>query len=156
MVALRRIIRFVRLADRETESQHGLSAAQLFVLASLATAPAGSVAELAARALTDQSSVSTVVARLAKKKLIRRTVAAADRRRVELRLTAAGAKLVERSPRVFQVKLIETIDGMSRPRRKALAQALGELVMALGAGDVEPKLFFEDEPAQRKKPTKKK
>jgi DNA-binding MarR family transcriptional regulator len=151
MVALRRIIRFVRLADRETESAHGLSAAQLFVLASLAASPAGSVAELAARTLTDQSSVSTVVSRLVAKRLIKRTVAAADRRRVELRLTAAGARLVGRSPRVFQVKLIETIDAMPKPRRRALAGALDQLVGALGATDVEPQMFFEDEPKVRRK-----
>lgn len=64
MNALRRIVRFSRLADREVEAACIISAAQLFVLHVLVDEPAASVSELARRTLTDQSSVSTVVARL--------------------------------------------------------------------------------------------
>jgi DNA-binding MarR family transcriptional regulator len=62
MVSLRKIVRFLRLADRAAEAAVGLSAAQLFVLQTLASQPAASLAEVADRTLTDQSSVSTVVA----------------------------------------------------------------------------------------------
>ena len=61
--SLRRIVRFLRLADREAEAACEVSAAQLFVLHTLAAEPAASVHALAARTLTDPSSVSTVVAR---------------------------------------------------------------------------------------------
>lgn len=50
MVSLRKIIRFLRVSDREIETATGLSAAQLFVLTTLADTPALSLAEIAARA----------------------------------------------------------------------------------------------------------
>ena len=99
MVALRRIVRYLRLADREAESTTGLSAAQLYVLACLADQPAMSVAELARRTMTDPSSVSTVVDRLVTRRLVRRTRARADARRAELHLTAAGDRIVRAGPR---------------------------------------------------------
>ena len=93
MVALRRIVRLLRIADREALSHHGLSAAQLFVLHTLWNEPAASLADLAARTMTDQSSVSTVVAKLVERRLVARTTSATDRRRSELRLTPAGVDM---------------------------------------------------------------
>ena len=143
--ALRRIIRFLRLADREAESSHGLSSAQLFVLHSLADAPARSVAELAQRTLTDQSSVSIVVSRLESRKLLRRMPSREDRRRVELELTAAGRKVVAHGPYAPQPKLIAAIEMMPPAKRKRLVEALEMLVEAIGAREVQPLMLFEDE-----------
>src|SRR4051812_3413652 len=106
MNALRRIVRMIRLAE---STSHDLSAAQRYVLHSLASAPASSVAELAGRTLTDQSSVSTVVAKLVAKQLVARTPSSTDRRRAELRLTAAGARVVKRSPVLPQTRIIEAV-----------------------------------------------
>src|SRR5512141_1917623 len=109
MNGLRRIVRLLRLADREAEGAAGLSAAQLFVLHSLWAAPASSVAELATRTLTDQSSVSTVVAKLVARKLVARTQSATDRRRSELQLTTAGENIVRSAPRMPQVRIVEAV-----------------------------------------------
>lgn len=60
MVALRRIVRHLRLADREIEAASRVSAAQLFVLHTLVDSRSMSLAEVAERSLTDHSSVSTL------------------------------------------------------------------------------------------------
>jgi DNA-binding MarR family transcriptional regulator len=147
LVALRRIVRFLRLADRQAEAAVGLSAAQLFVLQSLAQQPARSVAELAQRTLTDQSSVSTVVARLVERKLITRRAAADDRRRAELRATAAGERLVDRAPRVPQVRIAEIVRAMPAQQRTEFVRSLESFITAIGANEVAPRMLFEDEPA---------
>ena len=144
MVALRRIVRFLRLAERDAAG-HGLSAAQIFVLHSLASTPARSLGELATRTLTDQSSVSTVVARLVARKLVVRTPAADDRRRIELRLTAAGARAVRASPRVPQTIITDAVAALPPKRRRELVRALDALVAGIGATSVEPRMLFEDE-----------
>ena len=141
MNALRRIVRMIRLAEGAT---HDLSAAQRFVLHSLATAPASSVAELAGRTLTDQSSVSTVVAKLVTKKLVARTPSATDRRRAELRLTAAGLKLVKSSPVLPQTRIVDAVAAMPARPRSELVKALERLVSAIGANDLEPRMFLEE------------
>jgi DNA-binding MarR family transcriptional regulator len=145
LIALRRIVRFLRLADREVEAACRISAAQLFVLHTLADAPAVSLAELAQRTLTDQSSVSTVVARLVARGLVSRKPSRTDRRRAELRITAAGQRMVERAPRVPQAQIIAAIRAMPAPRRSELARALDGLAAAIGADEIAPRMLFEDE-----------
>jgi DNA-binding MarR family transcriptional regulator len=144
MVALRRIVRMLRLADSDARAGHELSAAQLFVLHALAQQPGVSLAALAALTLTDQSSVSTVVAKLTARKLVVRTIARADRRRSELRLTAAGEKVVRSAPRVPQALIVDAVGAMPARKRGELVRGLETLVAKIGANAVEPRMFLED------------
>jgi DNA-binding MarR family transcriptional regulator len=150
LVALRRIVRYLRVADREVESALGLSAAQLFVLHTLSDNPARSIGELAERTLTDQSSVSTVVARLVARKLVVRKTGA-DRRRAEIHLSPAGERIVLAAPRAPQVSIIAALRAMSAPRRGEVVRALEHLASAIGANEVAPTMLFEDEPRRRKR-----
>lgn len=153
MVSLRRIVRFLRLADRAMESGHGLSAAQLFCLRVLDGEPATSLAEVAARTMTDQSSVSTVVARLVERGYVSRKTGA-DRRRAELKLTAAGQRIIDGSPVAPQTKIVDAIRAMPAAHRKQLVQSLDRFVIAIGADALEPRMFFEDDaPAKRRRAT---
>lgn len=155
LVALRRIVRFLRLADREAESAHGLSAAQLFVLHSLHESPARSLQELADRTLTDQSSVSTVVARLVAKRLVRRTVSATDRRRAEIQLTPSGNRVALIAPRLPQTQIIRAIEAMTETHQGELVRSLERLAMVIGANEVAPRLLFEDEPQRSRRRERK-
>lgn len=151
LVALRRIVRYLRIADREVESALGLSAAQLFVLHSLAGSPARSLAELAERTLTDQSSVSTVVAKLVARKLVARKIGT-DRRRAEIRLSSAGERVVLAAPRAPQISIIAALKAMPAARRREVVRALEHLAGAIGASEVAPRMLFEDAPPRRRKP----
>jgi len=150
LIALRRIVRYLRLADRDVEAACDVSAAQLFVLHTLVDEPAQSLSEIAARTLTDQSSVSTVVARLVEKGLVKRTPSRTDRRRAELRITAAGQRMVDRAPRVPQAQMITAIRALGPAKQAELARALDLLSQVIGANHVEPRMLFEDEPAKRR------
>src|SRR5262249_32629509 len=116
--ALSRLVRALRLADRAAESRLGLSAAQLFVLERLGEGPVGSMAELAGRTLTDASSVSVVVQRLAERGLVVRATAPDDARRTTLRLSSAGKRLLTTAPRSPQVDLLDALERLSAPERK--------------------------------------
>lgn len=147
LVALRRLVRFIRLAERGSEHVAGgppLSAAQQFVLHVLAERPAASLAEVAARTLTDQSSVSTVVAKLVERKLVARATSRTDRRRAELTLTAAGVRAAAAAPRLPQIAIVDAVRAMPAPRRGELVAALDHLVTAVGADAVAPRMFDAD------------
>ena len=145
MTSLRRLVRMIRIADRDASAGgYALSSAQLFVLHSLASAPAASLAELARRTLTDQSSVSTVVAKLVAKKLVKRSTSALDRRRAELGLTPAGQRIVAKVPQPLQARIIATVAAMPDKPRKELVRSLERLVEAVGAGAVAPRMFSEE------------
>src|SRR4051812_30099256 len=76
--AIRRILRALRLAARQTQMVAGLSAAQLFVLRALEDGEQASLSELATRTMTDRSSVASVVDRLLEAGLVVRGTAKAD------------------------------------------------------------------------------
>lgn len=141
--AIRRIVQSLRVSARAAERRLGVSGAQLFVLHALAEAPAHSLNELAARTFTHQSSVSVVVDRLVRRRLVSRARSAEDGRRVVLALTPSGRSLLRSSPEIAQIRLIGALRGLSPQECRALARILTRVVRAMGATDV-PALFFED------------
>lgn len=155
LASLRKIVRFLRLSASAAEAKAGVSTAQLFVLSQLASAPAESIRALAERTLTDPSSVSVVVSKLEERGLVSRAAVEDDRRRAEIAITAKGRAVVAGAPELPQEKMLAALEAMSEARRKAIAHALEELVTAIGAESVEPRMFFEDEPRKRKSPAKK-
>jgi DNA-binding MarR family transcriptional regulator len=148
--SIRHVVRTLREASRRSESDLGVSAAQLFVLQRLAGARALSINELAARTLTHQSSVSVVVSKLARRGLVTRARADHDARRLEVALTPAGRALLERAPAAAQDRLIAALALLGRPARRRLAADLAALVDAMGAGDEHPPMFFETSTPHRK------
>lgn len=147
---LRHIVRTLREASQRAEREVGVSAAQLFVLQRLAGGQALSVNELAARTLTHQSSVSVVVTKLARRKLVTRARAADDARRVDVALTPAGRALLERAPAAAQDCLIAALALMGRAARTRLAADLGQLLDAMGTERRHPPMLFEPQAARRR------
>ncbi|WP_257308728.1 MarR family winged helix-turn-helix transcriptional regulator [Geothrix fuzhouensis] len=141
--ALRAIVRDLRLASTSCEKQFGLSAAQLFVLQALRDQPGMSLGEVAARTVTDQSSVSVVVRKLQEKGLVQKGVSTEDARRLELSLTAAGQRLTGQTPPTVQDLLIRRIAGLEPGDRGRLAELLEHLVPP--SLEARP-MFFEDPP----------
>src|SRR5205823_4436978 len=151
LASVRKLVRFLRLADRDAEAATGMSAAQLYVLHCLADAPAGSVAELAERTLTDPSSVSTVVDRLVRRGMVRRARSREDLRRTEIRLTPIGGLVLRSAPRAPQRAIVEGLRALAAERRTEIARSLERLLVAIGADATSPRMLFEDEPVELKR-----
>jgi DNA-binding MarR family transcriptional regulator len=147
---LRRIVRWLRIASGELDRSLGVSGAQLFVLRQLSEKRAGSIAELAARTLTDQSSVSVVVSRLVERGLVERARRKDDQRCAELKVTARGRAILRRAPRSGQEQLIAALERLPAARRTALARALAQLVREAGIGAQPPTMFFEEGGSSRR------
>jgi len=145
MDALRRVVRDLRLSARDAERSAGISGAQLFVLQSLAAEPASSLNDLAERTLTDQSSVSVVVKRLADRKLVARKPSLVDARRIELSLTAAGKRLLARCPEPTQLRLVRSLRHLTPAELSSLTAGLAALVREMGIEDAAPRMFFDDD-----------
>lgn len=144
--AFRRVVRVLRVAARQAEHR-GLSPAQLFVLGQIGDRPKQSLTELAARTLTDRTSVAGMVERLAGRGLVRRVAGKEDRRRVEIVLTAAGKRLLANAPESPTEHLLDGLEQLDDPVLDQLANGLGALVQAMRAGDGPATMLFEDAPA---------
>ncbi len=144
--AQRRILRYVRNAAATTHRSLGLSAAQLFVMQTLADASEPlSVNELAERTYADQSTISVVAKTLEERGLVARRRSAADRRRVDLSVTRKGRALRRRKLASPQHRLLDGVRKLSPGARAALARFLPELLAAMGLDRVPAPMMFEDE-----------
>jgi DNA-binding MarR family transcriptional regulator len=149
MDGLRRIVGALRRSGAAAEREHGVSAAQLFVLQQLAKGPIASLGELAARTHTHQSSVSVVVRRLIDAGLVRRHSAAHDARCVTIGTTARGRALIGRAPMAAQERLVAALRALPPGLSRSLANGLGRLAAALETEAGAPAMFFEDAPRLR-------
>ncbi|HVD94029.1 MAG TPA: MarR family transcriptional regulator [Vicinamibacterales bacterium] len=142
--AVRRIVRTLHESSRAAEKAVGVTGAQLFVLQKLAESPSASLNDLAARTHTHQSSVSTVVSRLVDRGLVIRAASATDGRRLELRLSAEGRRLLARAPDAAQARLVRAIEQLPAAHRHGLSRSLVELTNAMEVGGREPVMFFDE------------
>ena len=141
--AFRRILHALRRSARQAQASAGVTGAELFVLQTLAEGPTGSLNELADRTVTHQSTVSVVVDRLVRRRLVLKR-RGADARRIELRLSPSGRALVRRSPQVAQARLIDGLRSLPAQEAADLARLLRRLVAAMRAGREPAAMFFED------------
>lgn len=148
--SIRRIVSVLRVGSRAAEKQVGLSGAQLFVLSTLADAPALSINELADRTHTHQSSVSVVVSRLVEQGLVSRVRSGGDARRLELSLTPAARARLRKAPDTPQQRLVEAAQLLPPAQRRQLARLLARLADGMGTGEEAVEMFFEDTAPRRK------
>lgn len=149
--SVRRLVRALRLFDRRSQSKHGITAAQVYVLHTLQHQDGLSMNELAERTATDQSSASVVVQRLVESGYVTRTPKKEDRRHVELRLTPKGRAVVRKSPSPAQQRLLAAIEAMSSKERAAFANLFETFLDHFGLPDQRAPMLFEDEPGKKEK-----
>ncbi|MEO8090876.1 MAG: MarR family winged helix-turn-helix transcriptional regulator [Gemmatimonadales bacterium] len=140
---LRRITKALEEYSREVYRAYGLTGPQLWALKTLYRRGPLTAGELAAALVVHQSSVSVLVARLERRRLVRRVRRRNDRRYVEITLTPAGRDLAEQSPEPAQGRLLHQLRGMGAADVAQIRQSIDTLVTAMAAGGVEARFFFE-------------
>lgn len=148
---IRRLVRALRMFDKEAQSRFGIGAAQMFILHVLHASSELSLNELAERTATDQSSASLAAARLVEDGYVRRSVREEDRRQVRLSLTPKGRTLVRRSPPAAQERILESVAAMQPSERMQLMTLLDKLMNGMAAGDGRTGMLFQDEEGSAKK-----
>ncbi len=144
--ALRRLVRAARLSANEVHGSLGISGSQLFVLQQLVEHPKASLRDLEKLTHTDHSSVSVVVSRLVRNKLVARRTSATDGRRVELSLTPKGRALLHRAPPVLQERLVGALAGMPKAKLRTLRVLLDGVVRDAGLAPEPAEMFHEPLP----------
>jgi DNA-binding MarR family transcriptional regulator len=144
--ALRRILRELRVIARKSELAAGLSAAQVFVLTTLASSRSMSIGEVAEATMTDRSSVGAVIDRLVELGFAARGQAHEDRRRAEVSATPLGRRALRRAAPPPTSVLITAIRGLSDRERRSLAVGLTGLTRTMGIAERPAGMLFEDAP----------
>jgi len=139
---LRRITKALEDYSHEVQRAYGLTGPQLWALKTLHRLGPLTAGELADALAVHQSSVSVLMARLERRRLIRRIRRRDDRRFVEIALTEAGRKLAERSPEPAQGRLLHELRRMPPAEVTRLRRSVEALVTAMAAGGVDATFFF--------------
>jgi len=142
--SIRRVLRALRIAARDTLATAGVSAAQLFVLRSLVDGEPASLSDLAERTMTDRTSVTAVVDRLVQGGLVTKGTSDEDRRRASIRITPKGRTLLRGAPRPPTALLVEALERVDPAELKRLERGLRSLTRAMGIDGEPAEMLFED------------
>ena len=140
--ALRRIVRALELYSQEVRKAFGLTGPQLWAMKTLHRHGPMTTADLASALAVQPSTLSLLIDRLQARGLVRRQRPEGDRRLVELRLTANGARLAARAPSAAQGRLLHGLRALPPSRLRAMRRVLNDLVDMMEARDVEAQFFF--------------
>jgi DNA-binding MarR family transcriptional regulator len=102
LIALRRIVRAIDLHSRRLAEEYGLTGPQVVLLREVVRSGEVHVAELAKKISLSHATVTDILNRLERRKLIVRTRSATDRRRILVHPTEQAVALVKRSPPLLQ------------------------------------------------------
>lgn len=114
--------RFLRFSEELTRSS-GITSLQYQLLLQIKGFPGrdwATVGELAERLQAQQHGVVSLISRCETGGLVERSASSSDKRRVEVRLTAKGEKLLARLARLHRVELRSLRDKSSMPDWSAL------------------------------------
>jgi DNA-binding MarR family transcriptional regulator len=140
---IRTLVSALSHSARAVERSTGVTNAQLFLLQQLADADSLSVNDLAARARTQQSTVSIVVARLVRAGFAAKKKSADDGRIAIISLTPKGRRLLVHAPAPPTVALLRAIEALTEKDSRALATGMDALLRALDLAAPKVNMLFE-------------
>lgn len=144
--ALRRLVHALQAASRVVDRPYGVTGAQLLVLRQVAAAPGCALGDIARATLADPSTVSVVVRRLVRARLLRRRADPADARRAVLTLTRRGALVARHAPPAPQETVLAAVRALPAADQRALSRLLERVVTTAGLAAVPPTMFSEPAP----------
>jgi len=115
----------------------GLTMTQLRVLFVLRAEDGASAGALAESLRVTPSTLTRIVDRLVRQRLVRRETGHGDRRLVRHHLSATGARTVEEMERRGRARMDEVMDRLSAPQLERLVLALEDLIAGLDAQEAE-------------------
>jgi DNA-binding MarR family transcriptional regulator len=125
----------VKAHFREIEKKAGLAGAQVWALSVVESKPGIGVTALAQAMDVHQSTASNLIKPLVEQGLLRIERDAVDARFRALRVTAAGQRVLRRSPGPFMGVLPEALSSLDRETLRRLDRDLGKLIEILGVDD---------------------
>ncbi|HUK57122.1 MAG TPA: MarR family transcriptional regulator [Nitrospiria bacterium] len=145
MQSLRRIFKAVQQYSEAVLKEFGVTGPQLWALRTIYIAGQLSMSELSRKMYLHMSTVSGVVDRLEEKGYVERVRGGSDRRVVNVSLTKAGKRIVQKGPEAAQGKLLHGLESLSRPQVLIIRSSLEKVVRLMEIQDTKATFFFSEE-----------
>jgi len=146
VAAIRRVIRAVDLQSRRLLDRYELTGPQLATLRAAARLDAPSIGTLARAVSLSQPTVTGILNRLEKRRLIARERSADDRRSIAIRVTPEGSGLLERAPSLLQDQFRDELARLREWERHWLLAALQRIASMMDAETIDASPYLETGP----------
>lgn len=146
LVALRRIIRAIDLRSKRLMLQTGLTAPQLLLLRAAQRRTVAAVGTIAADLTLSQATVTSIVKRLESRGLITRERDGLDRRRVLIRVTAAGSLALANAPTLLQEHFVQAFSQLKDWEQSTIVAAVQRVAEMMDAADIDAAPLLETGP----------
>lgn len=152
LAALRRIIRAVDLQSRQLVRSHGLTGPQGLLLKEVILAGELTVGQLAERVSLSQATVTDILLRLERRGLVERQRSSQDKRRVLVRVTIAGRRLMKHSLPLLQEAFLDKLNQMQEWEQTQLLASLQRLADMMNAQQIETEERYPSEVSEQGPP----
>lgn len=142
---IRRVLQVVNEKSKRIESETGLTGPQIWAVKTISELGRVRVSDLARAMYLHPATVVGILDRLEKRGLVVRERSNADRRVVDVALTAEGQLLVSCSPDVASNKIIHGLEALTGEQLGMIHRGLASLVTILDASNMLPHLMGAEE-----------
>lgn len=142
-IALRRIIRVIDSNSRYLAQKYGLTGPQLSILQELFRTGEIPSGNLAKNVNLSNATVTDILDRLEKREFIIRTRSTIDKRRVFVKITEAGQKILLQTPSMLQEHLEKAFKRMQDWERNLLLSSLQRIAAILESKTL-PEAFLDE------------
>lgn len=132
VIALRRIMHASDLHSKRLARDYGLTTPQIVVLQSIRELGETTTSALSANISLSQATVTTILDRLAQRRLIERYRSVVDRRVVHTRLTTTGLRVLKRVPPLLHWQFVEAFRSLRVKEQRTIVQVLQQVADMLG------------------------
>lgn len=133
LIALRQILRATELSSRALAKQCGLNPSQLILMELISKSGGAAPSALAKEISLSHATVTALIDKLESRGLVLRAPDPSDKRRITVRLTNAGAAVLENAPGILQQRFERGFARLEEWEQSFLVAALERTVALLDA-----------------------
>lgn len=137
LIALRRVIRATDLHSKHLAKTTGLTAPQILLLRTIQAMGQATIGELAHEMSLSQPTVTTILDRLEKRKLVYRERSTTDKRKVHAHLTDEAIDILKKAPIPLQDHFTRQFDRLQEWEKTMIISALQRLAQMMDAQDID-------------------
>ncbi len=142
MIAIRKIIQAIDLNSKKLVKRVGLTGPQLVILQEIASRMEMTPGEIARAVSLSQSTVTGILDRLEKRELISRRRSDGDKRRIMVRISDSGKRILEEAPPLMQETFVERFSNLHEWEQSMILSSLQRLVSLMDAKAIEAAPFL--------------
>lgn len=137
LISVRQIVRAIDLHSKKLIQEYGLTIPQILVLKAVENIETPSVGKIADAINLSQGTVTQIIIRLEQRGLVIRSRDEVDKRKVLVRSTDNGTKVLESAPPLLHDKFITSFTNLMDWEQNMIISSLQRVAEMMGAGDLD-------------------